>query len=147
MLNRRELNARYDIELENFIKKIQIESRVISDLAMNHIVSTVVKYQFKLAQTARSLSEMGMLDEATPIKEIITEISGHVIVIKKLVYDMTEARKVANNMEDHFEKARAYTLDVKPYFDQIRYHIDKLELVIDNEDWPLVKYREMLFIR
>lgn len=147
VLNCRELHARYDIELENFIKKIQIESRVISDLAMNHIVSTVVKYQFKLAQTARSLTEMGMLDEATPIKEIITEISGHVIVIKKLVHDMTEARKVANNMEDHFEKARAYTLDVKPYFDQIRYHIDKLELVIDNEDWPLVKYREMLFIR
>ena len=147
VLNRRELHARYDIELENFIKKIQIESRVISDLAMNHIVSTVVKYQFKLAQTARSLTEMGMLDEATPIKEIITEISGHVIVIKKLVHEMTEARKVANTMEDHFEKARAYTLDVKPYFDQIRYHIDKLELVIDNEDWPLVKYREMLFIR
>lgn len=147
VLNRRELHARYDIELENFIKKIQIESRVISDLAMNHIVSTVVKYQFKLAQTARSLTEMEMLEEATPIKEIITEISGHVIVIKKLVHDMTEARKVANNMENLYEKAKAYTEDVKQYFDQIRYHIDKLELVIDNEDWPLVKYREMLFIR
>lgn len=147
VLNRRELHARYDIELENFIKKIQIESRVIGDLALNHIVSTAVKYQFKLAQTARSLTELDMQDEAAPIREIITEISGHVIVIKKLVYEMTESRKVANNLEDLVEKARAYTENVKGYFDEIRYHVDKLELVIDDEDWPLVKYREMLFIR
>ncbi len=147
VLTRRELHARYDIELENFIKKIQIESRVISDLALNHIVSTAVKYQFKLAQTARSLTELDMHDEAAPIREIITEISSHVIIIKKLVYEMTESRKVANNLENLFEKARAYTESVKGYFDEIRYHVDKLELVIDDEDWPLVKYREMLFIR
>lgn len=147
VLNRRELHARYDIELENFIKKIQIESRVIGDLALNHIVSTAVKYQFKLAQTARSLTELDMQDEAAPIREIITEISGHVIIIKKLVYEMTESRKVANNLENLFEKAKAYTDSVKGYFDEIRYHVDKLELVIDDEDWPLVKYREMLFIR
>ena len=147
VLNRRELHARYDIELENFIKKIQIESRVIGDLALNHIVSTAVKYQFKLAQTARSLTELDMQDEAAPIREIITEISGHVIVIKKLVYEMTESRKVANNLENLYEKAKAYTESVKGYFDEIRYHVDKLELVIDDEDWPLVKYREMLFIR
>ena len=147
VLNRRELHARYDIELENFIKKIQIESRVIGDLALNHIVSTAVKYQFKLAQTARSLTDLDMHDEAAPIREIISEISSHVIIIKKLVYEMTESRKVANNLENLVEKAKAYTENVKGYFDEIRYHVDKLELVIDDEDWPLVKYREMLFIR
>ncbi|MPR36443.1 glutamine synthetase III family protein [Salmonirosea aquatica] len=147
VLNSRELHARYDIELENFIKKIQIESRVIGDLALNHIVSTAVKYQFKLAQTARSLSDLDMHDEAAPIREIISEISSHVIIIKKLVYEMTESRKTANSLEDLVEKARSYTENVKGYFDRIRYHVDKLELVIDDEDWPLVKYREMLFIR
>jgi glutamine synthetase len=147
VLNRRELHARYDIELENFIKKIQIESRVIGDLALNHIVSTAVKYQFKLAQTARSLTDLDMHEEAAPIREIISEISSHVIIIKKLVYEMTESRKVANNLESLVEKAQAYTERVKGYFDEIRYHVDKLELVIDDEDWPLVKYREMLFIR
>ncbi|TDB67012.1 glutamine synthetase III family protein [Arundinibacter roseus] len=147
VLNARELHARYDIELENYIKKIQIESRVMGDLALNHIVSTAVKYQFKLAQTARSLSDLDMNNEAEPIKEIIREISEHVIIIKKLVYEMTESRKVANNLEDLVEKAKMYSLDVKGYFEEIRYHVDKLELVIDDEDWPLVKYREMLFIR
>ncbi len=147
VLSKRELHARYDIELENLIKKIQIESRVMGDLALNHIVSTAVKYQFKLAQTARSLVDLEMTDEAAPIKEIITEISQHIIVIKRLVYEMTEARKVANNSDDLTERARLYSTSVKDYFEQIRYHIDKLELVIDDEDWPLVKYRELLFIR
>lgn len=147
VLSSREIHARYDIELENLIKKIQIESRVMGDLALNHIVSTAVKYQFKLAQTARALVDLEMIDEAEPIKEIIREISEHVIVIKRFVYEMTEARKVANNCEDLIEKAKMYSIDVKDYFDQIRYHVDKLELVIDDEDWPLVKYRELLFIR
>jgi glutamine synthetase len=147
VLSGREIHARYDIELENLIKKIQIESRVMGDLALNHIVSTAVKYQFKLAQTARSLDDLGMKQEAEPIKEIIREISEHVIVIKRLVYDMTEARKKANNTEELTEKARLYSTEVKHFFDEIRYHVDKLELVIDDEDWPLVKYREMLFIR
>lgn len=147
VLSHRELHARYEIELENYIKRIQIESRVVSDLALNHIVSTSVKYQFKLAQTARSLVDLGMNSEAEPIKEIISEISEHVSVIKKLVYDMTEKRKEANNLTDTVEKAKMYGSDIKSYFDRIRYHVDKLELVIDDEDWPLVKYREMLFIR
>lgn len=147
VLSSRELHARYEIELENYIKKIQIESRVVSDLALNHIVSTSVKYQFKLAQTARSLVELDMKKEAEPIKEIVSEISEHVSVIKKLVYDMTEKRKEANNLEDTVLKAKMYGTEIKAFFDQIRYHVDKLELVIDDEDWPLVKYREMLFIR
>jgi glutamine synthetase len=147
VLSSREIHARYEIELENYVKKIQIESRVVSDLALNHIVSTSVKYQFKLAQTARSLVELGMTKEAEPIKEIVSEISEHVSVIKKLVYEMTEKRKEANNQEDTVKKAKMYGTEIKAYFEEIRYHVDKLELVIDDEDWPLVKYREMLFIR
>jgi glutamine synthetase len=146
VLSARELHARYEIELENYVKKLQIESRVIGDLALNHVVSTVVKYQFKLAQTARALTDLGMLEEAEPIKEIIHDISTHVVVIKKLVHEMTEARKVANNLEDLLQRATHYGSSVKGYFDEIRYHVDKLELLIDDEDWPLAKYREMLFM-
>lgn len=146
VLSSRELHARYEIELENYVKKLQIESRVISDLALNHVVSTVVKYQFKLAQTARALTDLEMLEEAEPIKEIIRDISSHIVVIKRLVREMTESRKTANNMEDLYERARFYGSTVKGYFDEIRYHVDKLELLIDDEDWPLAKYREMLFL-
>ncbi|CAG5016406.1 Glutamine synthetase [Dyadobacter sp. CECT 9275] len=146
VLSERELHARYEIELENYVKKLQIESRVIGDLALNHVVSTVVKYQFKLAQTARSLTDLEMLEEAEPIKEIIKDISAHVVVIKKLVQEMTEARKNANGVENLFERAKLYGSVVKGYFEEIRYHVDKLELLIDDEDWPLAKYREMLFL-
>lgn len=147
VLTPREVEARYEIELENYVKHVQIESRVIEDLSLNHIMSTCVKYQFKLAQTARSLTEMGMLDEAQPIREIIADISRHVTVIKKLVYEMTECRKKANHTPSLVERARLYGDEVKSYFDRIRYHVDKLELLIDDEDWPLVKYRELLFIK
>jgi glutamine synthetase len=146
VLTSRELHARYEIELENYVKKLQIESRVISDLALNHVVSTVVKYQFKLAQTARALTDLEMLSEAEPIKEIIRDISSHVVVIKNLVQEMTEERKIANNLDDLLERATHYGSRVKGYFDEIRYHVDKLELLIDDEDWPLAKYREMLFM-
>lgn len=147
VLSPREVHARYEIELENYVKHVQIESRVIEDLSLNHIMSTCVKYQFKLAQTARSLTEMGMLDEAKPIREIIADISRHVTVIKKLVYEMTECRKKANHAPSLGERARLYGEEVKSYFERIRYHVDKLELLIDDEDWPLVKYRELLFIK
>ncbi|MCE7072432.1 MULTISPECIES: glutamine synthetase III [Dyadobacter] len=146
VLTSRELHARYEIELENYVKKLQIESRVIGDLALNHIVSTVVKYQFKLAQTARSLTDLEMLEEAAPIKEIIKDISTHIVVIKKLVQEMTDQRKTANNIDDLFERAKMYGSEVKGFFEEIRYHVDKLELLIDDEDWPLAKYREMLFL-
>ncbi len=147
VLSSREVHARYEIELENYVKHIQIESRVIEDLSLNHIMSTCVKYQFKLAQTARSLSEMGMLEEAQPIKEVVSDISHHVTIIKKHVYEMIESRKKANHTPELVEKARLYGSEVKNYFDKIRYHVDKLELLIDDEDWPLVKYRELLFIK
>lgn len=147
VLNRRELHARYEIELENYIKKIQIESRVIGDLSLNHIVSTVIKYQFKLAQTARSMIEVGLTEEAQPTIDIMRELAQRANSIKNLVQEMTDTRKRANKIDNIVERAEIYGRDVKNYFEKIRYEVDKLELVIDDEDWPLVKYRELLFIK
>lgn len=147
VLTEREFHARYEIELENFIKKIQIESRLIGDLAMNHVVSTAVKYQTRLVQTAKALKDMELITEAEPVINIIKEISERVTIISKLVHDMTEARKRINNIDDIEEHAKLYGNEVKGFFEEIRYHVDKLEILIDDEDWPLVKYRELLYIR
>ena len=147
VLNHREVEARYEIELEKYIKNVQIESRVIGDLAMNHVVSTALKYQNKLAETAKALVDIGMTAEAEPVKDIIREISARVVAIKNGVEEMTETRKRANNAGTTHETAQIYAAEVKEYFDKIRYQVDKLELLIDDEDWPLVKYRELLFIK
>ena len=147
VMNRAEVESRYEIELEKYIKTVQIESRVISDLAMNHIVSTALKYQHKLAETARNLVELDMTAEAEPIKDILREISKRVVVIKKGVEAMTESRKKANNVTDTAERARLYATEVKDHFDGIRYEVDKLEEIVDDEDWPLVKYRELMFVK
>jgi glutamine synthetase len=147
VLNEHEIKARYEIELENYIKKVQIESRVIGDLASNHVVSTAIKYQYKMAETAKSLVSLGLNEEAEPILDIIKEISRRVRVIKTEVDSMTEARKEANNTEDTAERAILYGTKVKDHFEKIRYEVDKLEILIDDEDWPLVKYRELLFVK
>ncbi|KAA9356650.1 glutamine synthetase III family protein [Larkinella humicola] len=147
VLSHAEVESRYEIELEKYIKKVQIESRVVGDLAMNHIVSTALKYLNKLAETAKALVDLGMTDEAEPIKDLIKEISARVIAIKKNVEAMTETRKKANNLTDTAEMAKLYATEVKDFFDVIRYEVDKLELIIDDEDWPLVKYRELLFVK
>ncbi|GGD50068.1 glutamine synthetase [Emticicia aquatilis] len=147
VLTEREFHARYEIELENYIKKIQIESRLIGDLAMNHVVSTAVKYQTRLVQTAKALKDMELVNESVPVVNIIKEISERVTIISKLVHEMTEARKRINNLEDIEEQAKLYGTEVKGFFEDIRYHVDKLEILIDDEDWPLVKYRELLYIR
>ncbi len=114
---------------------------------MNHVVSTALKYQNKLAETARNLVELGMAAEAEPIKDILREISTRVIVIKKQTESMIEARKKANNIADTAERAKLYATEVKDHFDTIRYEVDKLEQIVDDEDWPLVKYRELLFVK
>lgn len=147
VLTEREFHARYEIELENYIKKIQIESRLIGDLAMNHVVSTAVKYQTRLVQTAKALKDMELINESEPVVKIIKEISERVTIISKLVHEMTEARKRINNLENIEEQAKLYGNEVKGFFEEIRYHVDKLEILIDDEDWPLVKYRELLYIR
>lgn len=146
VLNERELHARHEIRLENYIMKVQIESRVMGDLALNHIIPTAILYQNKLITNANGLKGLG-LDNSAAI-ETIEEISRHIESLKSDVGNMIEARKRVNKEEDIAVKAKLYSSDVKEaFFDKIRYAVDKLELLVDDESWPLVKYREMLFLK
>lgn len=147
----KELHARNEVKWETYTKKIQIESRVLGDLAINHIIPVATRYQsmlldnvykIKSVYSAEKESELSAMD-----RQIIEEIALHVSVIKGKVDEMVEARKVANKIEGEKDKALAYHDSVLPYFDIIRYHIDKLEMIVDNEMWTLPKYRELLFIR
>ncbi|MCB2410487.1 glutamine synthetase III [Hymenobacter lucidus] len=141
-----ELHARHDILLEDYMKKIQIESRVMGDLAVNHIIPTAVAYQTKLITNVRGLRELGLDDELSQVTvDTIKAISRHISIIKTQVDEMVNARKVANKIEDTRERAIAYCDTVKTHFDPIRRSVDKLELMVADEDWPLVKYRELLF--
>ena len=151
VLSKRELEARHEIRLENYTKKVQIESRVLGDLAGNHIIPVAIRYQNTLIENVKGLKQV--LDLKTYGKlsqnqmETITEISEHVDKIKTYVNLMIEARKDANRLSETEEKAFAYCEKVFPFFDRIRYHVDKLELLVDDELWPLPKYRELLFTR
>ena len=143
VLNEIEIQARHEIMLENYIMKVQIEARVMGDLALNHIIPTAIIYQNKLIQNANGLKGLGI--NADDIIETIEELSKHVSIIKKLTNEMVGERKKVNKMEDSRARAIAYCDQVKAkYFDQIRYSVDKLELLVDDEDWPLVK---LLFLR
>jgi len=151
VLSEREIEGRIEVELEKYTKKIQIESRVLGDLASNHIVPTAIEYQTMLLENVKNLklvfSDAEYQSLAEGRLELIREIGGHVSSIKSKVKEMVETRKIANNIESEKEKAYAYEATVRPYLDDIRYHIDKLELIVDNELWPLPKYRELLFVR
>ncbi|MBN1767107.1 MAG: glutamine synthetase III [Prolixibacteraceae bacterium] len=150
IFDEKELEGRVEVEYEKFMKKIQIEARVLGDLALNHIVPTAVKYQTQLLENVKGLKEV-FGDEFKTLAgnrlDIIREISEHVTFIKNKVNEMVEARKLANKIEDEVEKAFAYDKEVRPFLEEIRYHIDKLELIVDDELWPLPKYRELLFNR
>lgn len=146
VLNEKELHARHEIRLENYVMKVQIESRVMGDLALNHIIPTAILYQNKLIVNANGLKGLG-LDHRAAI-DTIEEISKHIESLKSNVSNMIEARKRVNKEEDVTKRAKLYSSDVKDaYFDKIRYAVDKLELLVDDEYWPLVKYREMLFLK
>lgn len=142
-----ELEARIEIQWENYNKNIQIEARVMGDLAMNHVIPTAINYQNKLIANVKGLKDIGLDPEDSGVMDTIKEISGHIKIIKDRVHEMIEARKVANKIEDARERAEKYSKDVKCYFDEIRYHVDKLELMVDDEDWPLAKNRELMFLR
>ncbi len=148
---KRELTARNHVRLDTYTKKVQIESRVLGDLAINHIVPTAVKYQTMLIENVKGLKDLFGNDEfkdlASGRLELIKTIGDQISSIKSKVNDMIETRKVCNKIDDEREKAIAYSKKVFPYLDDIRYHIDKLELVVDDEIWPLPKYRELLFAR
>jgi len=146
-----ELESRVEVEYEKFTKKVQIEARVLGDLAINHIVPTAIKYMTSLLDNVKGLREVFSDNEfeklAAARKEMIVTISDHISSIKKLVNQMVEERKKANVITEPFKKAVQYEKKVKPYLEEIRSHIDKLELIVDNEVWPLPKYRELLFTR
>lgn len=150
VMNRVESKARYEIEMEEYILRIQIESRVLGDIARNHVVPTAVRYQNTLIENVRGLKEVYGTSFKKLAKEqmsLIENISEHIEAINTMITQMIESRKVANNIEDVEKKADAYCFKVKPFFDEIRYHCDKLELMVDDEIWPLTKYRELLFTK
>jgi glutamine synthetase len=148
IFSHREAEARHEIMLETYIKKIQIESRVMGDLVMNHILPAALKYQTILAQNALSLSEIKMPAESFKTQvDMIKSIDAHVSSIRTKVNEMIEERKKANKIENVRDKAIAYCDFVKPFFDVIRDHVDKLEMIVDDELWPLAKYRELVTIR
>ncbi|HEU4575427.1 MAG TPA: glutamine synthetase III [Chitinophagaceae bacterium] len=144
-----ELEARHEIELEKYIKKVQIESRIMGELATSHILPSAIRYQNILVSNINGLKQAGMPESAyANQKQILEKISEHINKVSDLVEKMIEARKVCNNMDNTRTKAIAYQSQVKDaYFDQIRYHVDKLELLVDDKEWYLPKYREMLFLR
>ncbi len=186
-MSEREQHARYEIQLETYMKKIQIESPLVGEIVMGSIIPSAIKYQSRLIENVKGLKEIGAFTPAlkgehaasktkkavlaggddefissmkgendysplgvggyAPQIETINKISKYIAAIQTNVYKMIEARKKANSLEDMQDKASAYCDHVKPYFDEIRYHADKLEFVVDDELWVLPKYREMLFTR
>ena len=145
--NHLELEARHEIELEKYIKKVQIESRLMAELATSHVLPAAVRYQNILIENVRGLKEIG-LPECDQRMAALKRISEHINQVSRLIVEMIEARKVCNNIADTREKAIAYCSQVKEaYFDQVRYHVDKLEQLVDDKEWYLPKYRELVFLR
>lgn len=146
IFTKEELHARFEIMLEEYIKKIQIEGRVLGELAYTYIIPPAIKYLSSLAINVKTLKEAG-LEVGDAQRHLINRISVHIDELKSGVDEMTEARKKANKIEDTEEMAIAYNKTVKDSFDSIRYHADKLELLVSDELWTLPKYRELLFIK
>ena len=151
IFNENELNCRIEVELEKFTKKVQIESRILGDLAINHIIPTAVIYQNRLLENLRGLREIFSPEEYEMLgadrRDLIKEIQLHILEIKKLVSDMTSARHISNRLDSQIKKAYSYQDTVIPYMEKIRERIDTLELEIDDEIWPRPKYRELLFTK
>ncbi len=148
IFNSVEIHARHEIMLENYMKKLQIESRIIGELVTSSIIPASVSYQNTLIENVKGLKEIGLTKAAyEPQFEILKKISEHMSIIKKSVDEMTEERKKANTIADSRKLAIAYDEKVKPFFETIRYNVDKLELIVGDEFWPLPKFRELLFLK
>ena len=150
IMNHVEVEARYEIELEEYTKKVQIEGRVLGDISKNHVIPTAIRYQNTLITNVKGLKDIFGDDFENIAKEqivLIKQISKHIEGINSNVLAMTNERKKANTLTDAQEMAESYCNNVKPYFDIIRKHCDKLELLVDNEIWTLTKYRELLFTK
>ena len=149
VMNKVEVEARHEIELEEYSMRIQIESRVLGDVARNHVIPTAIQYQNTLIENVKGLKEIfgkGFEQYAKEQMDLIQKISGHIAGINSKIEQMTDERKKANKLSGQ-KNADAYCNKVKPFFDEIRYHCDKLELMVDDNLWPLTKYRELLFTR
>ena len=149
-MNKVEIEARYEIEVEEYTLRVQIEGRTLGDIARNHVVPTAVKYQNTLIENVKGLKDIyggSFQNYAKEQLELIEQISSYIETINSEVTKMISERKKANNLKDSVKRAEAYCNRVKPLFDDIRYACDKLELLIDDEQWPLTKYRELLFTR
>ena len=151
VMRRVELEARNEVKWETYTKKIQIEARVLGDITMNHVVPVATHYQSRLAKTVESMYQVFSRDEAEALtarnKKIIREIGERTQAIETGVEELVEARRIANRIEDTYQRALAYHDTVAPRLEEIRYQIDKLELIVSDELWTLPKYRELLFIR
>ena len=151
VMTRKELEARNEVKWEMYTKKIQIEARVLGDLAMNHIIPVATQYQTELVDNVYKMNSLFPAEKAAKLSaknlELIEEIANRTAFIKEHVDAMIEARKVANKLDNERAKAVAYHDYIVPMMEEIRYHIDKLELIVDNQMWTLPKYRELLFIR
>ena len=150
IMSKIEIEARHEIQVEEYAMRIQIEGRVLGDIARNHVIPTAIRYQNILIENAEGLKELfgkDFMKVAGEQMKLIEAISNHIAKINKGITDMTNERKKANKLDDTEKRAFAYCDNVRPYFEEIRYHCDKLELLVDDELWPLTKYRELLFTR
>ena len=148
VFSHKEVEARHEIELEKYMKMVQIESRMMGEVSMTYIIPSAIRYQQQLAQSIQSAEIMGVKEKNLKgQKDLLNEVAEHISVIIKEVEEMTKARKKANEIEGARDKAIAYCEKVKPFFNEIRYHADKLELMVSDDLWSLPKYREMLFLR
>ncbi len=150
VMNKVEIEARHEIELEEYSMRIQIEGRILGDIARNHVIPTAIRYQNLLIENVEGLKHIyneGFKEHSKEQLDIIEKISAHIAKINSQVNEMIEARKVANKIEDPEKRAFEYCNEIKPFFEEIRYHCDKLELMVDDELWPLTKYRELLFTK
>jgi glutamine synthetase len=149
VMNKVELEARYEIDLELYTKRVQIESRVLGDISRNHIVPTAIIYQNTLLENTKKLKEIFGAEYKNIAKEqieLIMIISNHITEINSLVNKMVDERKKANKLSG-LKSSEYYCKKVQPFFEQIRYHCDKLETMVDDNLWPLTKYRELLFTK
>ena len=151
VMTKKELEARNEVKWETYTKKIQIEARVLGDISMNHIIPVATRYQSQLLKNVENMAAIFPADKAEKLSarniKLIEEIAERTLAIEQQVEELVNARKLANKIEDEHQKAIAYHDTVEPKLEDIRYQIDKLELIVDDSLWPLPKYRELLFIR
>jgi glutamine synthetase len=146
ILTHREAEARLEVSLEQYVKKVQIESRVLGDIVSNHIIPAATEYQSRLIANAQGLKALGIEDEGfKAVIADIQEIGGRLALLRKKTEEMIEARKTSNNLGSAEDMAKSYRSLVFPFLEEIRYEVDKLEIKVDNDMWPLVKYHELLF--